>query len=392
MNKIMKSNIISIITLIISLTALGGTYIRVIPFEVTNDTYIGIIATFIGVSVTLLIGYQIFNAIEIKNEILEQKIITAKLKVMNADLNKIIETQQHVTKEGFDIISATSLYNNEGRTAALRAFGILHSSLLHSIKTKRTDYEWIFLLLRKYISEIDWQNLVGGLSISKDGCCTCNDPNSPYFRKELKDIVKEHTDKIDGDEAGIKTVTILVSGDNAYGYLKAEKGVHRLVRISPFDSQSRRHTSFSSLEVMPEIENDAAVVINMEEVRVDTYRSGGAGGQHVNTTDSAVRMTHIPTGIVVQCQNERSQIKNRDVAIKMLKSKLIAKQEQDRIDHDNEIKGSLKRIEWGSQIRSYVFCPYTMAKDHRTGCETGNISAVMDGDIGEFIEQYLIKA
>ena len=199
-------------------------------------------------------------------------------------------------------------------------------------------------------------------------------------------------DKIDGDEAGIKTVTILVSGDNAYGYLKAEKGVHRLVRISPFDSQSRRHTSFSSLEVMPEIENDAAVVINMEEVRVDTYRSGGAGGQHVNTTDSAVRMTHIPTGIVVQCQNERSQIKNRDVAIKMLKSKLIAKQEQDRIDHDNEIKGSLKRIEWGSQIRSYVFCPYTMAKDHRTGCETGNISAVMDGDIGEFIEQYLIKA
>ena len=199
-------------------------------------------------------------------------------------------------------------------------------------------------------------------------------------------------DKIDGDEAGIKTVTFVVSGDNAYGYLKAEKGVHRLVRISPFDSQSRRHTSFSSLEVMPEIESDGELVINMEEVRIDTYRSGGAGGQHVNTTDSAVRMTHIPTGIVVQCQNERSQIKNRDVALKMLKSKLIAKQEQDRLDKDNEIKGSLKKIEWGSQIRSYVFCPYTMAKDHRTGCETGNISAVMDGEIGEFIEQYLIKA
>ena len=197
---------------------------------------------------------------------------------------------------------------------------------------------------------------------------------------------------IDGDEAGIKTVTFVVSGDNAYGYLKAEKGVHRLVRISPFDSQSRRHTSFSSLEVMPELEDDGVIVINSEDIRIDTYRSGGAGGQHVNTTDSAVRITHLATNIVVQCQNERSQIKNREEAMKMLKSKLVAKQEQDRIDSDNEIKGNLKKIEWGSQIRSYVFCPYTMAKDHRTGCETGNISAVMDGDIGRFIEDYLIKA
>lgn len=199
-------------------------------------------------------------------------------------------------------------------------------------------------------------------------------------------------DLIDGDEAGIKSITFVVAGTNAYGYLKAEKGVHRLVRISPFDSQSRRHTSFSSLEVIPEIENDGALVINMEEVRIDTYRSGGAGGQHVNTTDSAVRMTHIPTGIVVQCQNERSQIQNREQCLRMLKSKLIERQEQERIEQTQEFKGNLKKIEWGSQIRSYVFCPYTMVKDHRTSHETGNISAVMDGEIGQFIEQYLIKA
>lgn len=211
-----------------------------------------------------------------------------------------------------------------------------------------------------------------------------------YAEREGYDI--KVLDKLDGDEAGIKAVTFTVIGENAYGYLKAEKGVHRLVRISPFDSQSRRHTSFCSLEVMPEIENDNEIVINMDEVRVDTYRSGGAGGQHVNKTDSAVRMTHIPTGIVVQCQNERSQIQNREQALKMLKSKLIERQEQERLEHDQELKGEIKKIEWGSQIRSYVFCPYTMVKDHRTGCETGNITAVMDGDIEEFIEQYLIKA
>lgn len=199
-------------------------------------------------------------------------------------------------------------------------------------------------------------------------------------------------DRLEGDEAGIKGITFTVVGDNAYGYLKAEKGVHRLVRISPFDSQSRRHTSFCSLEVMPEIENDNDITINMDEVRVDTYRSGGAGGQHVNKTDSAVRMTHIPTGIVVQCQNERSQIQNREQALKMLKSKLLERQEQERMEKDQELKGELKKIEWGSQIRSYVFCPYTMVKDHRTGYETGNITAVMDGEIEDFIEEYLIKA
>ena len=199
-------------------------------------------------------------------------------------------------------------------------------------------------------------------------------------------------DKLAGDEAGIKSVTFKVIGENAYGYLKAEKGVHRLVRISPFDSNARRHTSFASLEVMPEIENKNEIKINPEDLKIDTYRSGGAGGQHVNKTESAIRITHIPTGIIVQCQNERSQIQNREQAMGMLISKLIEKQERERLEKETELKGDLKKIEWGSQIRSYVFCPYTMVKDHRTGCETGNITAVMDGDIEQFIFDYLKKA
>ncbi|MDE5618760.1 MAG: peptide chain release factor 2 [Clostridia bacterium] len=202
----------------------------------------------------------------------------------------------------------------------------------------------------------------------------------------------EVLDYLAGDEAGIKSVTVKVNGDNAYGYLKAEKGVHRLVRISPFDSNARRHTSFASVEVMPEVESDNEIKINPEELKIDTYRSGGAGGQHVNKTDSAVRITHLPTGIVVQCQNERSQIQNREQAMKMLTSKLIEKREREQAEKELELKGSLKKIEWGSQIRSYVFCPYTMVKDHRTGYETSNVTAVMDGDIGGFINDYLKKS
>ena len=199
-------------------------------------------------------------------------------------------------------------------------------------------------------------------------------------------------DKLAGDEAGIKSVTFKVMGENAYGYLKSEKGVHRLVRISPFDANARRHTSFASLEVMPEIENKDEIKINSEDLKIDTYRSGGAGGQHVNKTESAIRITHLPTGIVVQCQNERSQIQNREQAMGMLISKLIERQEREMQEKELELKGEIKKIEWGSQIRSYVFCPYTMVKDHRTGCETGNISAVMDGDIEAFIFDYLKKA
>lgn len=199
-------------------------------------------------------------------------------------------------------------------------------------------------------------------------------------------------DYLDGDEAGIKSVSFMVEGENAYGYLKAEKGVHRLVRISPFDSNSRRHTSFASLEVAPEIIADTDVQIRQEDLKVDTYRSSGAGGQHVNKTESAVRITHIPTGIIVQCQNERSQIQNREVCMRMLMSKLVEMKEREQMEQAQEIKGELKKIEWGSQIRSYVFQPYTMVKDHRTGTETGNVSAVMDGELDEFITSYLAKS
>ena len=197
----------------------------------------------------------------------------------------------------------------------------------------------------------------------------------------------------DGEEAGIKSVTFEVDGDNAYGYLKAEKGVHRLVRISPFDSSGRRHTSFASLDVTPIFDDDTNdVEIDMDDLRIDTYRSGGAGGQNVNKVSSAIRITHLPTGIVVQCQNERSQLQNKEMAMRILKGKLMELAEQERMAQMNEIKGEMKRIEWGSQIRSYVFQPYTLVKDHRTGEENGNIQAVMDGDIENFINAYLAKS
>ncbi len=204
--------------------------------------------------------------------------------------------------------------------------------------------------------------------------------------------VKE-LDLLEGDEAGIKSVTFECDGENAYGYLKAEKGVHRLVRISPFDSSGRRHTSFASLDVTPILDDDSnAIEINPDDIRVDTYRSSGAGGQHVNKTSSAIRITHFPTGVVVQCQNERSQIQNRETAMRMLRGKLIEIKERERMEHMADIKGEMKKIEWGSQIRSYVFQPYTMVKDHRTGEETGNIQAVMDGEIDNFITAFLMKS
>jgi len=202
----------------------------------------------------------------------------------------------------------------------------------------------------------------------------------------------ETLDFLDGEEAGLKSVTIQISGLNAYGYAKAEKGVHRLVRISPFDSSGRRHTSFASVEVMPEIDDDVDVVIDSDDLKVDTYRSSGAGGQHVNKTESAIRITHIPTGVVVSCQNERSQHKNRDTAMKMLKAKLMEIAEQQQKDKIEDIKGAQKEIGWGSQIRSYVFHPYNMVKDHRTNFEVGNIGAVMDGGLDGFITAYLQAA
>lgn len=198
-------------------------------------------------------------------------------------------------------------------------------------------------------------------------------------------------DYLDGEEAGLKSISVSIEGPNAYGYLKSETGVHRLVRVSPFDSSGRRHTSFASLEVMPEIDDNIVVDISPDDIKMDVFRSSGAGGQHINKTSSAVRLTHISTGIVVACQNERSQHQNREMAMKMLKSKLLEIKEREHLDKIEDIKGDQKEISWGSQIRSYVFMPYTMVKDHRTGFEMGNITAVMDGDIDGFINAYLKK-
>lgn len=199
-------------------------------------------------------------------------------------------------------------------------------------------------------------------------------------------------DLLDGDEAGIKSVTINIIGENAYGYLRSEKGVHRLVRISPFDASGRRHTSFASADVMPELDDDIQVDINPEDLRVDTYRASGAGGQHINKTESAIRITHIPTGVVVSCQTERSQFQNRDTAMKMLKAKLLELKEREHKEKIEDLKGIQMDIAWGSQIRSYVFCPYTLVKDHRTNSEMGDVNAVMDGEIDKFINAFLASA
>ena len=223
----------------------------------------------------------------------------------------------------------------------------------------------------------DWTEMLYRMYI-----CYCE--KNGYILTEL--------DRLEGDEAGIKSVSFKVEGENAYGYLKAEKGVHRLVRISPFDANKRRHTSFASVEVMPEIIEDEEIKVNPEELRIDTFRSSGAGGQHINKTDSAIRITHLPTGIVVSCQNERSQTQNREMAMRMLISKLTEKREAERMERDQDIKGEIKKIEWGSQIRSYVFCPYTLVKDHRTGFVTGDVQSVMDGNIQPFINDYLKKS
>ncbi len=199
-------------------------------------------------------------------------------------------------------------------------------------------------------------------------------------------------DYLDGDDAGLKSASIEIVGENAYGYLKSEAGVHRLVRVSPFDASGRRHTSFSAIEVIPELDNTVQIEIRPEDIKMDVFRASGAGGQHINKTSSAVRLTHIPTGIVVACQNERSQFQNRDKAMDMLKSKLVEIKEREHLDRIEDIKGAQAQIAWGSQIRSYVFMPYTLVKDHRTGYEMGNIGAVMDGDLDGFINAYLTAA
>lgn len=241
--------------------------------------------------------------------------------------------------------------------------------------------------------EYDRNNAIVTLHAGTGGTEACDWTNmlfrmySRWAQKEGFEV--EVLDMLDGDEAGLKSVTIQVNGENAYGYLKSEKGVHRLVRISPFNAQGKRQTSFVSLDVMPDIEEDLDVDINEDDLRIDTYRSSGAGGQHINKTSSAIRITHIPTGTVVQCQNERSQFQNKDKAMQMLKAKLYLLKKEANAEKLSDIRGEVKEIGWGNQIRSYVMQPYTMVKDHRTGFETGNVDAVMDGALDGFINAYL---
>ena len=284
------------------------------------------------------------NLIEIKNLLLQES---------DADLEKELETGINTLETELEKLETSTLLS--GKYDINNAIITLHPG---AGGTEAQD--WVEMLYRMYTR---WANANG------------------YKVEEL--------DYLEGEEAGIKSVTFLVSGDYAYGYLKGEQGVHRLVRISPFDAGGRRHTSFASVEVLPEITEDMEIDINPDDLKIDTYRASGAGGQHINKTSSAVRITHIPTGIVVACQTERSQIQNRETAMKMLKSKLLHIKEQEHKETIDELKGVQMDIAWGSQIRSYVFCPYTMVKDHRTNYEVGNIQAVMDGDLNGFIENYL---
>ncbi len=241
--------------------------------------------------------------------------------------------------------------------------------------------------------EFDSHNAIVTLHPGAGGTEAC-DWNGMLYRMYTRWAEKhgysvEVLDYQDGDEAGCKSVTMQINGENAYGYMKAEKGIHRLVRISPFDSAGRRHTSFASCEVMPELDDSVEVEINPDDLRIDIYRSSGAGGQHINKTSSAIRITHLPTGIVVTCQNERSQLQNKNRAMQMLKAKLYEVEQEKKREYEASIRGEVKDNAWGSQIRSYVFCPYTMVKDHRTGEETGNIQAVMDGALDNFMNAYL---
>ncbi|MDO4765858.1 MAG: peptide chain release factor 2 [Eubacteriales bacterium] len=269
--------------------------------------------------------------------------------------------------------------------------------MLTEIETKQKELEEELEALRVETllnGEFDGGNAIVSLHAGAGGTESC-DWVSMLYRMysrwaENKGFQMEVLDYLDGEEAGIKSITFQINGENAYGYLQSEKGVHRLVRISPFDSSGRRHTSFASCDVMPDIEEDIDIEIKEEEMRVDTYRASGAGGQHINKTDSAIRITHIPTGIVVQCQNERSQHKNRERAIKMLKAKLYEIKEREHLEKIQDIRGEMKDIAWGSQIRSYVMHPYSLVKDHRTNEEIGNVDKVMDGYLDHFMNSYLI--
>ena len=304
------------------------------------------------------------------------------------DLKSIVERADALSMAYDDIMTLIEMGNEEA-----------DESLVPEVENEFVQFQKEFEDLRittMLTGEHDAENAILTLHAGAGGTESC-DWASMLCRMYEKWADKrgfsvEVLDSLDGDEAGLKSVTLEIQGDNAYGYLKSEHGVHRLVRISPFNAAGKRQTSFVSCDVMPDIKQDIDIEIADDDIRIDTYRSSGAGGQHINKTSSAIRITHFPTGIVVQCQNERSQHMNKDKAMQMLKAKLLILREQENLAKESDIRGEVKEIGWGSQIRSYVFHPYNMVKDHRTNFEVGNINAVMDGDLDGFINAYLIMA
>lgn len=311
----------------------------------------------------------------------KSKEIMQRVKRIQSELDRYEKCKQQI--EDLDILNR--LGNEENDASVIEEIRTGIESLQKNVEAFRLE-----ILLN---GEYDINNAILTLHAGSGGTEAmdwCEMLLRMYMRWcESRGYKAKIVDIVPGDVAGIKRVSFFVEGEYAYGYLKAEKGVHRLVRISPFDSSGRRHTSFTSLDVLPEIGENLKVDIRPEDLRVDTYRSSGAGGQHINKTDSAVRITHIPTGIVVSCQTERSQFQNKDTAMKMLMSRLIALKKQENKDRIEDLKGVQLEITWGSQIRSYVFCPYTLVKDHRTGYEVGDVQAVMDGELDGFINAYL---
>lgn len=328
---------------------------------------------------------------------------------------ELSELEKQTTENGFwdnqkesnKVLS--KIKNIKSKTAKYKELEAEFANILELIELVETEYdeelanEIISNNLEKELEKFELQTLLSGKYDNNNAILTLHpgaggtesqDWAEMLYRMYTRWATKngyqvKELDYLDGDEAGIKSVTFEIIGENAYGYMKGEMGVHRLVRISPFDSGGRRHTSFASLEVLPEISDDEDLYINPDDIKMDVYRSSGAGGQHINKTSSAVRLTHIPTGIVVACQTQRSQLQNKENCMKMLKSKLLDLKEREQKETIEELKGVQRDISWGSQIRSYVFCPYTLVKDHRTNFEVGNVQSVMDGEIDGFIESYL---
>ena len=301
------------------------------------------------------------------------------------DLKSIVERADALSMAYDDIMTLIEMGNEEA-----------DESLVPEVENEFVQFQKEFEDLRittMLTGEHDAENAILTLHAGAGGTESCDWASMlcRMYEKwaDKRGFTVEVLDSLDGDEAGLKSVTLEIQGDNAYGYLKSEHGVHRLVRISPFNAAGKRQTSFVSCDVMPDIKQDIDIEIADDDIRIDTYRSSGAGGQHINKTSSAIRITHFPTGIVVQCQNERSQHMNKDKAMQMLKAKPLILREQENLAKESDIRGEVKEIGWGSQIRSYVMQPYTMVKDHRTNAETGNVSAVLDGDIDMFMNAYL---